>query len=127
MAELVKRLTFAQVMISWFMGLSPTLGSGLIARSLEPASDSVSPSLSLPLPHSCSVSLPLSKINKHLKNNKRNQMWKEGELQTKNVITLASVFTYVVTRIQNNAERRVENEWVGKGSAQHTKISCSPG
>lgn len=54
-------------------------------------------------------------------------MWKEGELQTKNVITLASVFTYVVTRIQNNAERRVENEWVGKGSAQHTKISCSPG
>ena len=38
-------------------------GSGLMARSLEPVSDSVSPSLSLPLPRSCSVSLcPKNKI-----------------------------------------------------------------
>ena len=39
-------------------------GSALMAWSLEPALDSVSPSLSLPLPHSCSVLLFLSKINK---------------------------------------------------------------
>ena len=47
----------AQVMISQFVGLSPASGSVLTARSLEPASDSVCLSLSLPLPSSCSVSL----------------------------------------------------------------------
>ena len=41
----VKRLTSAQVMISRLVGSSPTLGSVLTAWSLEPASDSVSPSL----------------------------------------------------------------------------------
>ena len=45
MALSVKCLTSAQVMISWFVGLSPALGSVLTAQSLEPASDSVSPSL----------------------------------------------------------------------------------
>ena len=49
MAQLVKRLTVAQVMISQFVSSSPTLGSVLPAQSLEPASDSVSPSLSAPL------------------------------------------------------------------------------
>ena len=44
-AQLVKRPTSVQVMISWFMGSSPALGSVLMAQSLEPASDSVSPSL----------------------------------------------------------------------------------
>ena len=38
--------TLAQVTISWFIGLGPTSGSVLTAQSLEPASDSVSPSLS---------------------------------------------------------------------------------
>ena len=52
----VESLTSAQVTISQFVGSSPTLGSVLTAQSLEPASDSVSLSLSLPLPHSCSVS-----------------------------------------------------------------------
>ena len=47
-AQTVKRLTLAQVMISWFMSSSPMLGSVLTAQSLEPASDSVSPSLSAP-------------------------------------------------------------------------------
>ena len=47
-AQSVKCLTSAQVMISWFVGLSPMLGSVLTAQSLEPASDSVSPSLSAP-------------------------------------------------------------------------------
>ena len=48
MAQLVKRLTSAQVMISQFMSLSPASGSVLTAQSLEPALDSVSPSLSAP-------------------------------------------------------------------------------
>ena len=48
MAQLVKRLTLAQVMISGFMGSSPELGPVLTAQSLEAASDSVSPSLSAP-------------------------------------------------------------------------------
>ena len=42
----------SQVMISWFLGSSPALGSAL---SMESAWDSLSPSLSLPL--SCSLSL----------------------------------------------------------------------
>ena len=53
-AQLVKHLTSAQVMILWFMSSSPTSGSVLTAQSLEPASDSVSPSLSAP-PRSYSV------------------------------------------------------------------------
>uniref|UniRef100_A0A673USQ3 Sushi domain containing 1 n=1 Tax=Suricata suricatta TaxID=37032 RepID=A0A673USQ3_SURSU len=43
-------------MILWSVSLSPTSGAVLTAQSLEPASDSLSP-LSLPLPHSCSVSV----------------------------------------------------------------------
>ena len=55
MAQLVKRRISTQVMISRFVGLSPTSGSLLTVQSLEPASDSVSPSL-----HPCPVrSLPL--------------------------------------------------------------------
>ena len=62
MAQLVGCPTLAQVMISWFMSSSPTLGSVLTAQSLEPALDSVSPFLSNP------PLLSLSKINnKHLK------------------------------------------------------------
>ena len=53
----VKRLTSAQVMSSWFVGSSPVLGSVLTAQSLASASDSVSPSLSLSLPHLCSLGL----------------------------------------------------------------------
>ena len=58
MAQLVKRLTSVQIIISWFGSSSPTSDSGLTAQSLEPASDSVS--LSLPAPPSHSVSLSLS-------------------------------------------------------------------
>ena len=50
MARSVKRLTLAQVTISQSMGSSPASGSGLTDRSLEPVSDSVSPSLSAPPP-----------------------------------------------------------------------------
>ena len=64
-AQSVKHLTSAQVMISWFMGSSPVLGSVLTAQRLESALDSVSLSLSAPslLACSLSLSLSLSKIN----------------------------------------------------------------
>ena len=42
MAQLVERLTLAQVMISQSVSSSPASGSVLTAQSLEPASDSVS-------------------------------------------------------------------------------------
>ena len=45
-AQLVERPTSPQVMISRFMGSGPVSGSVLTAQSLEPASDSLSPSLS---------------------------------------------------------------------------------
>ena len=62
MAQSVEPLTSAQVMISQFMGSSPTSGSVLTARRLEPASDSVSPSFFAPPPP---LALCLSKIDKH--------------------------------------------------------------
>ena len=57
-AQSVERLTSAQVMILWFVSSSPASGCVPTAQSLEPASDSVSPSLSAPLcSHSVSVFL----------------------------------------------------------------------
>ena len=57
-AQSAKHLILIRAMISQFMGSSPTLGSVLTAQSLEPASDSVSPSLSA-LPHLCCLFLSL--------------------------------------------------------------------
>ena len=48
-AQSVEHLTSAQVTVSRFMGWSPASGSVLMARGLAPASDSVSPSVSVPL------------------------------------------------------------------------------
>ena len=60
-AQSVEHLTSAQVMTSQFVGLNPAMGSVLTAQSLEPALDSVSPSLSdHPL-----LFLSLSLKNKH--------------------------------------------------------------
>ena len=56
-AQLVRRLTWDQVMISQFVGSSPVSGSVLTSQSLEPASHSVS--LSLTLLCSCFVCLSL--------------------------------------------------------------------
>ena len=56
-ARSVKRPTSAQVMISRSVGSSPALGSVLTARSLEPVSDSVSPSLCDPPPFMLCLSL----------------------------------------------------------------------
>ena len=61
MTQSVERPTWAQVMISRFLGLSPASGSVLTAGSLEPAWGSVSPSLSAPP----QLMLCLSKMNKH--------------------------------------------------------------
>ena len=47
-AQSVKPLTSAQVMISRLVSSSPVSGSVPTAQSLEPASDSVSPSFSVP-------------------------------------------------------------------------------
>ena len=49
-AQSVKQPTVAQVMISWSVSSSSASGSVLTAQSLEPVSDSVSPSLSDPPP-----------------------------------------------------------------------------
>ena len=69
MAQSVESPTLAQVMISQLTSSSPASGSVLRAQSLEPASDSVSPFLSLPLTSSCCVYL--SKINKNIKKRER--------------------------------------------------------
>ena len=75
MAQSVKRLSLAQIMILQFMGSQvmilqfmgshPTLGSVLTAQNLELAWDSVSPSL--PVPPLTRTPLSLSKINKKIK------------------------------------------------------------
>ena len=62
-AQLVKRPTSAQVVMSQFVGSSPVLGSVLTALSLKPASDSVSPSLSAPPSLACTLSLFQKWIN----------------------------------------------------------------
>ena len=56
----LKHPTLAQVMVSRFVGSSPTSGSVLTAQSLEPASDSVSPSLSDPSSPTHTLGLSLS-------------------------------------------------------------------
>ena len=52
----VKHPILAQVTISQFVGSSPASGSVPTAQSLEPASDSASPSLSAPRPLTHSLS-----------------------------------------------------------------------
>ena len=63
-AQSVEQPTSAQVMISQSVSSSPASGSVLTAQSLEPALDSVSPSLSAPPLLSNTHTLSLSKINK---------------------------------------------------------------
>ena len=58
-AQLVKHPTLAQLMISRFVSLRPASGSVLTPQNLEPASDSVSPSLSAPPLLMLSLSLSL--------------------------------------------------------------------
>ena len=72
-----QRPTSAQVMISRFVGSSPASGSVRTARSLEPASDSVSPFLSQPLPCSCSVFLKKNETKQNTKKLKINPIKRE--------------------------------------------------
>ena len=71
MAQSVKRPTSGQVMISQFVGSSPASGSVQTAQSLEPASDSGSPSLSAPPPLTLSLSLSLSPSKRNIKKLKK--------------------------------------------------------
>ena len=66
-AQSVKRPTSAQVTISWSVSSSPALGSGLMAQSLEPASDSVSLSLCPSPIHALSLSVSKINVKKKLK------------------------------------------------------------
>ena len=73
MAQSVERLTSAQVMISRSRGLSPTSGSVLAAWSLEPASDSMRPSLFAPPRLKLCLALSLKNkqnVKKYLKSKK---------------------------------------------------------
>ena len=78
MAQSVKLLTSAQVIISQSVSSSPASGSVLTAQSLEPASYFLCLSLSL-----C-VSVSLSKINKHFKKeavgSKMKEVFSQGSL-----------------------------------------------
>ena len=56
-AQSVGQPTLAQVVISWSVGSGPASGSVLMAQSPEPASESVSPSLSAPPPFMLCLSL----------------------------------------------------------------------
>ena len=91
--------TLAQVMISRFVGLSPTSGSVLTDQSLEPASDCVfSLFLSLPHSHSLPLSLSLSKyINikifyKKFMNHKNTQSTENSLVTIGSAITLSLCF-----------------------------------
>ena len=70
--QLVEDLTLAQVMISWFVGLGHASGSVLTDWSLEPASNSMSPSLSAPPPPSLMRLLSLK--NKWMLKNKKKSL-----------------------------------------------------
>ena len=75
---MLKRPTLAQVMISQLVSSSPASGSVLTARSLEPASDSVSPSPS-PFP-AHALSLSQKQINIKKRNKERSQDGGWGEV-----------------------------------------------
>ena len=69
-AQSVKHPTSAQVMISWFVGLSPASCSVLIGQSLDSALHSVSPSFCPSHTHALSLSLRSKETLKEIKTNK---------------------------------------------------------
>ena len=82
-AQLFKCPNLAQVVTLQFVGSSPASGSVLTARTLEPASDSVSPPLSVPpmlmlcLSLSLHNKLTLRKKKREDPNRKTSQMQEE--------------------------------------------------
>ena len=77
----VKHLTSAQVTTSRFMSSSPMSGSVLTGRSLEPASDSVSPSLLLPCSHSVSDSQKWIHVKKFKKKSSTHDLGSDPDLR----------------------------------------------
>ena len=75
MVQSVKPLTSAQVMISRSVSLSPRSGSVLTGQSLDPTSDSVSPSLCASPP--LTLCLSFSKINIKKLKKKKTKTFKE--------------------------------------------------
>ena len=90
MAPLIKLPTLAQIMTSPLVGLSPASGSVLTAQSLDPASGPVSPSLAFP--HSLSLSLSPSKINKRQKNEDFIQTYALDQKESRKVISTSPFF-----------------------------------
>ena len=91
MAQSVKHPTSSQVMISWFVGLSPTSASVLTSKSLESASGSVSPSPSAPPPLTLCLSFSLKKKYTLKKKKKLHQLWDTWVTQSVKRPTLAQV------------------------------------
>ena len=83
-AQSVERPTSAQVVISRSVSSSPASGSVLTAQSLEPASDSVSSSVSAPplLMLCLSVSLSLSRSKTNIEKKFSNKNLKNCKQQT---------------------------------------------
>ena len=95
-AQSIKRLTSAQVVISRSVSSSPASGSVLTAQSLEPASDSLSPSLSAPPP--LALCFGLSKINKHSKVKlKKVPSERPSQITHQRRATLCSWFSFAVS------------------------------
>ena len=117
MAQSVKRLPSAQVMISRFMSLSPASGSVLTAQSLEPALDSVSPSLSAPPPLMLFLSLSLSLKNKYVLKKEREDSTLPGE-------QLCGIWIHTVSQQLKQWNRRAKVTF-NKEACKHPNLSPS--
>ena len=81
-AQSIKHLTSAQVMISRFVSSSPMSGSVLTDQSLEPASDFVSPPLSAHPMFMLCLSLSLNNEKMLKKRNKKQKKTGPREMST---------------------------------------------
>ena len=103
MAQSVKRLTSDQLMISLSVSLTPISGSVLTAQSLEPASDSTSPSLSAPS-LTCALSLSDSQkwiIVKKLKKKKNQPVLSSLSFKSEPILLsspplVSGIFSYIL-------------------------------
>ena len=100
-------------MTPWLMSSNPESGFVLTAQSLEPASDSVSPSLPAPPPRSCMRSLSLS-LSLSLKQNKTKHGLGIEHLTCPN--TLTSTHTPPHTRVHVHTSRRLRPPISGLGN-----------
>ena len=110
-AQSVKRLILAQVMISWFVGLSPAWGYVLTARSLEPASDSVSPSLTAPplLTLFLALSCSLSQVDTHKRRGEKRNT------NINNIVRKMILCLIMMSLSRQKQERRCMSQRGGEG------------